>query len=104
VSIGNLATVTLLHPIVIFMVHTIGTLIYTIVFPLLFFSAVLHIVSTLSDRYKVDQLANLLQTVGVSLLGVFSTVFLGVVSIQGGTAAVADGVTVRTAKYVTGHF
>lgn len=103
-SMGNIVTVSVLHPLIIFMIHTVGTLIYTIIFPLLFFSAVLHIVSSLSDKYKVTQLANLLRTVSASILGVFLTVFLGVISVQGVTAAATDGITVRTAKYVTGNF
>jgi stage III sporulation protein AE len=86
------------------MIHTVGTLIYTVVFPLLFFSAVLHIASSLTDKFKVTQLANLLRTVGVGLLGVLLTAFLGVISVQGAASSVADGVTIRTAKFITGNF
>ena len=103
-STGSVATVTLLHPVIIFMVNTVGTLIYTIVFPLLFFSAVLHIASSLSDRFKVTQLANLLRTVGAGLLGIMLTVFLGVISVQGAAGSVTDGVTLRTAKFISGSF
>jgi stage III sporulation protein AE len=103
-SMGNLVSVSVLHPLIVFMIHVVGTLIYTVVFPLLFFSAVLHIVSSLSDKYKVTQLANLLRNVSAALMGVFLTVFLGVISVQGATSAAADGVTIRTAKYVTGNF
>jgi len=103
-SSGSLATVSVMHPLIVFMIHTVGTLIYTVVFPLLFFSAVLHIASALSDRFKVTRLANLLRSTAVGLLGVLLTVFLGVISVQGATGAVADGVTLRTAKFVTGNF
>lgn len=103
-SIGNLTTVSVLHPLIVFMIHVIGTLIYTVVFPLLFFSAVLHIVSSITDRYKVTQLANLLRQISAALLGVMLTAFLGVLTIQGATTAVTDGVTIRTAKYITGNF
>lgn len=103
-SMGNVVTVTVLHPLIVFMIHTVGTLIYAIVFPLLFFSAVLHIVSAVSERYQVTQLADLLRNAAVVLLGVFVTVFLGVVSIQGATGAVTDGVTIRTARYVASNF
>jgi stage III sporulation protein AE len=103
-SMGNVVSVSILHPLVIFMIHTVGTFIYIFVFPLLFFSAVLHIVSSLTDKYKVTQLANLLRNLSVGLLGIIVTVFLGVLSIQGATSSVADGVTIRTAKYVTGNF
>lgn len=103
-SLGNAVTVTVTHPLVVFMVHAVGTAVHTIVFPLLFFSAVLHIVSSLSDKYKLTQLANLLRTVSMALLGVLLTVFLGVISVKGIAGSVADGVTLRTAKYLTGNF
>nr|WP_236285691.1 stage III sporulation protein AE [Paenibacillus allorhizoplanae] len=103
-SMGNVTSVAILHPLIVFMIHSVGTAIYVFVFPLLFFSAVLHIVSSLSDKFKVTQLANLLRTVSLSMLGVFVTVFLGVISIQGTAGAVRDGVAIRTAKYITGNF
>lgn len=103
-SMGNITSVAILHPLIIFMVNSVGTAIYLFVFPLLFFSAVLHIVSSLSDKYKVTQLANLLRSIALGALGVFVTVFLGTISVQGTTGAVRDGVTIRTAKYITGNF
>lgn len=103
-SMGNVVTVTVMHPLIIFMVHLVGTLIYVGVFPLLFFSAILHIVSSISDKYKVTQLANLMRSISVGLLGVLLTIFLGVISVQGATSSVTDGVSIRTAKYITGNF
>nr|WP_240414197.1 stage III sporulation protein AE [Paenibacillus periandrae] len=103
-SMGNMVSVSVLHPLIVFMIHAVGTGIYLIVFPLLFFSAVLHIVSSLSDKYKVTQLANLLRTISVGCLGVFITVFLGVISVRGAGSAIVDGVTIRTAKYIAGNF
>jgi len=101
---GGVASVAVLHPLIVFMIHTIGTIVHVVVFPLLFFSAVLHLVSAMTDRYKATQLANLLRNAGVGVLGVLLTVFLGVLSVQGATGAVTDGVALRTAKFVTGNF
>lgn len=103
-SMGSIVTVSVLHPLIIFMIHIVGTVIYSFVFPLLFFSAVLHIVSSLSEKFKVTQLANLLRNIAVGSLGVLVTIFLGVISVQGATGAVTDGVTLRAAKFVTGNF
>ncbi|BFH61677.1 stage III sporulation protein AE [Paenibacillus azoreducens] len=103
-SMGNVVTVSVTHPLIIFMINTVGTLIYTLIFPLLFFSAVLHLVSSLSDKYKLTQLANLLRNISVGFLGVLLTIFLGVISVQGITSSVTDGVTIRAAKYVSGSF
>ncbi|HZG85118.1 MAG TPA: stage III sporulation protein AE [Paenibacillus sp.] len=103
-SMGNVATVSILHPLIVFMIHTVGNLVHFFIFPLLFFSAVLHIVSTLTDKYKVTQLAQLLRTVAIGTLTVSLTVFLGVISVQGATGSVTDGVALKTAKYVAGNF
>ncbi|GIP08327.1 stage III sporulation protein AE [Paenibacillus macerans] len=103
-SMGGAVTVTVTHPLVVFMVHAVGTAVHTIVFPLLFFSALLHIVSSLSDKYKLTQLADLLRSISMALLGVLLTVFLGVISVKGIAGSVTDGVTLRAAKYLTGNF
>lgn len=103
-SMGNIVTVSVTHPLIVFMIHTVGTMIHTLVFPLLFFSAVLHLVSALSEKYKLTHLANLLRNIGAGLLGVLLTVFLGVISVRGITSSVTDGVTIRAAKYITGNF
>lgn len=101
---GNFASVAVFHPLIVFLVHFIGTIVYTVIFPLLFFSAVLGIVSSYAEQYPLTNLAKLLRNVSMSALGIFLTVFLGVVSVQGAATAVTDGVTIRTAKYVTGNF
>ncbi|UED71322.1 stage III sporulation protein AE [Brevibacillus sp. HD3.3A] len=103
-SVGNLATATMFHPLIIFMINISGMMITYVVFPLLFLSAMLSIVSLFSERYKVTQLATLLRNIAMGVLGSFLTIFLAVISIQGATSAVADGVTLRTAKYITGNF
>ncbi|WP_226673108.1 stage III sporulation protein AE [Rossellomorea aquimaris] len=101
---GGVVSAAFFHPVIIFLMNTSGLLIQNIVLPLLFLSALLSIVSTLSVHYKVTQLAQLLRTWSIGLLGAFMTVFLGVISVQGATAAVTDGITIRTAKFVTGNF
>lgn len=103
-SVGNLATATMFHPLIIFMINISGMMISYVVFPLLFLSAMLSIVSLFSERYKVTQLATLLRNIAMGVLGSFLTIFLAVISIQGATSAVTDGVTLRTAKYITGNF
>lgn len=103
-SMGNITSVTVIHPLIVFMINTMGTAIYYIVFPLLFFSVVLYIVSSLSDKYKVTQLAKLMQKAAITIMGVMVTIFLGVLSVTGISGAVTDGVGIRTAKYITGNF
>ncbi|MCF6094453.1 stage III sporulation protein AE [Microaerobacter geothermalis] len=103
-SMGNFVSVSLFHPLIILMVNISGTLIVNIVFPLLFFSAVISIVSTFSEKYQVSQLAKLTRNIGIGILGIFLTVFLTIVSVQGASAAATDGITIRAAKFITGNF
>ncbi|WP_299088051.1 stage III sporulation protein AE [uncultured Metabacillus sp.] len=103
-SSGGLASAAFFHPVIIFLMNTSGLLIQNIVLPLLFLSALLNIVSTLTDQYKVTQLAGLLRNISIGLLASFLTIFLGVISVQGASAAVTDGITIRTAKFITGNF
>lgn len=103
-SSGGLISAAFFHPILVFLMNTSGLLIQHVVLPLLFMAVLLSIVSILSEHHKVTQLASLFRTWSITLLGIFMTVFLGVVSVQGATAAVTDGITIRTAKFVTGNF
>ncbi|MEQ6376481.1 stage III sporulation protein AE [Bacillaceae bacterium S4-13-58] len=103
-SFGSLAGVSFFHPIIIFLIHTSGILISSIVLPLLFMSALLSIVSTLNKEYKVTQLAGLFRNGALAILGAFFTVFLAVISVQGAASSVQDGIAVKTAKFVTGNF
>ncbi|MFX3622588.1 MAG: stage III sporulation protein AE [Ectobacillus sp.] len=101
---GGVVSVSFFHPIIVFLMNTSGMLMNYIVLPLLFLATILSIVSTLSDQYKVTKLARLLQNVSVGIIGIFLTIFLGVLSVQGTATAVADGIAVKTAKFVTGNF
>nr|WP_295975562.1 stage III sporulation protein AE [uncultured Bacillus sp.] len=101
---GGLISAAFFHPVILFLINISGSFIQYIVLPLLFLAALLSIVSNLSEHYKVTQLANLLRNGSIALLGLFFTVFLGVISVQGASAAVSDGLAIKTAKFITGNF
>ncbi len=103
-TFGNVFSLSFFHPITIFLIHFISLFITFFALPLLSFAALLIIVSSMSENYKVTSLANLLRTVAVSGLGVLLTIFLGVMSVQGAASAIQDGVAMRTAKFITGNF
>lgn len=102
-TFGNVLTVSFFHPIVLFIVHTSGFLISSFILPLLYMSALMFIISTLHSQYKVTQLAEMLKTVSLTILGMFFTLFIGVISIQGTATAVQDGIGMKTAKFITGN-
>ncbi len=101
---GALLSAGLFHPLMIFITHATGIIVMDLVFPLIFFSAVLEVVSRLSESFSVSRLAVLVRQGGVAVLGLFLSIFLGVMAVQGAAASVADGVTVRTAKFLSAAF
>ncbi|WP_223127933.1 stage III sporulation protein AE [Pasteuria penetrans] len=103
-SLGHVGSVTLFHPLIVSFIHWISLGVQYWVIPLLFLATILYVVSSLSSHYSLSQLAKLLHRIGLFSLGTMLTLFLSSLSIQGGAVAVADGVVLRTAKYLTGNF
>ncbi|RYG74659.1 stage III sporulation protein AE [Lentibacillus lipolyticus] len=103
-TLGNVMTVSFFHPVIVFLINMSGVLVSKFILPLLFLAALLIIVSNLNENYSVSKLANLLKQVGMGTLGIFLTIFLGVMSVQGATSAVQDGVAMKTTKFITGNF
>lgn len=82
-SSGGVISAAFFHPVILFLMNTSGLIIKNVVLPLLFLSTLLSIVSVLSEHHKVTQLAQLIRNWSIGLLGLFLTVFLGVISVQG---------------------
>ena len=101
---GGIVSAAFFHPVILFLMNISGMFMQYVILPLLFLATLLSIVSTMSEQYKVSQLAALLRNWSIGLMGLFLTIFLGVISVQGASAAVTDGVAIRTAKFVTGNF
>ncbi|MFZ3577149.1 stage III sporulation protein AE [Virgibacillus sp. DJP39] len=103
-TFGSIISVSFFHPVILFLIFASGLLVSNFILPLLFLSALLLIVSSLTDSYKVTHLASLLKSISLGALGVFLTIFLGVLSVQGAASAIQDGVAMKTAKFITGNF
>lgn len=103
-TFGNIMTVSFFHPIIILLINMSSVLISKFVLPLVFLSALLLVVSSLSDNYQVTHLANLLRKMALFILGAFLTIFLGVMSVQGTASAIKDGVAMKATKFITGNF
>jgi stage III sporulation protein AE len=103
-GVGAVTSAAILSPLLLFIVTTISTLVKDVVLPLLFLAAVLQCVNFLSDKYKVANLAGLFRQAGMVILGLSMMVFIGFITVQGVAGSVADGITLRTAKYATSTF
>lgn len=101
---GGIASAGLFHPVILMVIAGTGTIIKNVVFPLVFFAAVLGLISHLASGFSISRLADFLRHVGLGIMGILTTIFLGVLTIQGVAGAVTQGIAFRTAKYATQAF
>ncbi|HML34322.1 stage III sporulation protein AE [Sporomusa sphaeroides] len=103
-GVGALTSAALFTPLMLFVVSATSVVVKDIILPLLFLTAVLECVNYLSGKYKLSNLTSVMKQAGMMVLGLVLVVFIGIVSIQGVAGSVADGLTLRTAKYATATF
>lgn len=104
IALGGAATAAIFQPLMVTVLNLTSSVMVTVVFPLAFLAAVVEIVSGLHEKYKLSNLAGLLRQVAMVTLGFTATIFLGTVAVKGAAGAVADGLAVKTAKFVTSSF
>jgi stage III sporulation protein AE len=101
---GGITSMALLQPVLAVSIGFFSTLFKDILLPVIFFSAILAIVNNISEKFHLSKLASLLKQGCVVLIGLVLTVFIGIMTIQGVTAATVDGVSIRTAKFAADNF
>ena len=95
---GNIATSSLLEPIILFIIEFISNIIVNLILPGVSIITAIIIVSKLSDKVQINKLAKFLKSTIVWFLGIVLTVFVGVISLEGTLASSVDGITAKTAK------
>ena len=95
---GNIATSSLLEPIILLIIEFISNIILTLILPGVSIITALMVVSKLSDKVQIGKLAKFFKTSIVWFLGIILTIFVGVVSLEGTLASSVDGITAKTAK------
>lgn len=103
-STGGITSVAVLNPLIFIGVSAASTWIRDILLPVIFFTAVLGLINSFSDRFHVSLLASFLKQICIFLLGLFLSVFLGILVVNGAASATIDGVAVRTAKFASKNF
>lgn len=103
-GLGGVTSAAIFHPLMITFTSTAATVMVSIVFPLIFLAAILDIVSGLNENFKLTNLAGLMRQGASIVLGLTFTIFLGVVAVKGAAGAVADGVTLKTTKFLFSNF
>ena len=103
-AMGGLTSSALFQPLILGALSAISSIIKDMILPLVFISAIIGIISKISPRVQISRLASLIRQAATAIIGISLTVFIGIMSIQGITAAKVDGVTLRTAKFAVDKF
>jgi len=103
-GMGAVTTASLFTPLMLFVINAVSVIVKDVVLPLLFLTGVLECVNYMSDRYRLSNLASVFKQASMVVLGLTMVIFIGIISIQGVTGSVADGLTLRTAKFATATF
>lgn len=101
---GGVTSAALIHPAMLMILGVSTNMIKVVIFPLIYFSVVLNIVSHISPQLKVNRLAGIFKDLAMGFFGIVMTIFVGFLGMQGLAGSVADGLTVKAAKFATGAF
>lgn len=101
---GGLTLTSICHPVVWTGIGLVIGAIKDLIFPMIYFAGITGLVSLLAEGFTLSKLAGLARKLAIGLLGLLVALFLGVVTVQGISVAVAEGVGLRAAKFVTGTF
>src|SRR5699024_1680026 len=100
---GGPSSRMIFHPIILGSVNIMGTIIKNIIFPLIYFSFILNILSNLSNRTELSKLSELGRKIIIFIISAVFTIFIGILTIYG-LSTKMDGLTIRTAKFAIDSF
>jgi len=103
-AMGGLTSVALLQPFLMVSISIMGIVTQGIIFPLIYLSALISIANNISERFRISRLAGFIKQMTKVGIGLILTLFIGIITVEGVAGGVVDGVTLRTAKFMTGAF
>lgn len=103
-AVGAITSAALFTPLMLFAVNMLGVLMKTVILPMFLLTAVLDSLNYFSRTYRLRQLASLIRQGGMILFGFGMMLFTGLLTVQGVSGGIADGLGLRTAKFAVGNF
>ena len=98
-AIGGSVSVSVYQPAMALFANLIMKFFTYILLPIFIFSIVFNILSNLSNNVKLDKITSFFQSCYKWFIGLIFTIFTAFISIQGITAGMADGISIKTFKY-----
>lgn len=103
-ALGGVGTVALISPALLIALNLLMALMGNVVFPLIYFNAVLRLIGQMTPRFQVSRLAALCKDAALGLMSVMVTLFIAFLSFSGLAAASSDGLAIKAVKTASGAF
>ncbi|MBO4384175.1 MAG: stage III sporulation protein AE [Clostridia bacterium] len=98
-AVGSAASLSVFSPILTLLSDGVIMVSERIVMPIVILCGILSAVSVITEGERLDNAVSFLRKAIKWILGLVSTVYFGVVAVNGLTSAARDGVMIRTSKY-----
>lgn len=95
---GSIASVAFVQPLIIFAVVFIANTITIFVLPIALIATTLGIISNLSERVQIGKFSKFLKSGVTWFLGVVITIFVSILSLEGGLTSNVDGLAAKGIK------
>lgn len=95
---GNVASATMVEPLIIFATIFIGNSITSFILPVVLVATVLGIIANLSDEIQIGKLSKFFKSGITWILGVGISIFITIISLEGNLTSNVDGLAAKGIK------
>lgn len=103
-ALGGITSAAILSPATVFLTTGISIFYNSFILPLIIVLTVFTVVNNFSTSVKLNGFCSLIKSVIKWAIGISSTIFLGIIAIQGLMGSTFDGISIKTAKYTIDKF
>lgn len=104
IATGQVASGTIIQPMLIFAISFIGNIINLLVLPIITVTMILCVASNISDKVQIGNLAKFFKSSVTWFLGFIITIFVGLLSLEGTLTSSVDGITIKGIKSAASTF
>lgn len=99
ISMGQVASGTIMNPLLLTSVTVFQAIIKEVVMPVIFAAAVFSLLNGLTEKDYVNKLSKLLRQAALFITGILMTLMYGIIAVQGLIAKTSDSLIMGTAKF-----
>ncbi len=103
-SVGGFTQVAVMDPLVIGVTNISARIFIDLIIPVISITFVIQFVNNISEEYKIDKLAKLINKSILWVQGTIMTIFIGIITIRSMTSATIDAVAEKTMKFAVDSF